>query len=425
MLDANPHMGGHFVWSYNDYARGSQDETMYSGVVDINRYPKFSYFMLQSMRDQSVSQPGLYEGPMVFIASYNASEEFSSSTTDITVFSNCDEVRLYRNDKLIGKQTQEERTPFYRSIVEKGGSPVFIFNAGAYEAGTLRAEALTDGKVIATHNVTTPEKADHLVVDIKTNGITPVADGSDMIPVYVKVCDKNGSLVYNSQQEIRIKVSGEGTLIGDTISRIGINPQKVEGGIGFAFIRTTKKAGNITVEATADGLSAGKAEVKTVPAEISYLPDGEHTAFTGKEEDNVIVKPSSWQKRMLERPRLKIASVQVSSSQNGYPALNIIDNDDHTWWIAGEDKLPQVITLSLDRPVYVAASRILFQKDSSSYKHKVETSRDGEHWEPLYERECTGWEFKPMTVDREIKYLRLTIEDVSEGRAGLGEISLY
>lgn len=425
MLDANLHMGGHFVWSYNDYARGSQDETMYSGVVDINRYPKFCYFMLQSMRDQSVSQPGLYEGPMVFIASYNASEEFSSSTTAITVFSNCDEVRLYCNDKLIGKQTREERTPFYRSIVEKGGSPAFIFNAGAYEAGTLRAEALTDGKVVATHNVTTPEKADHLVVNIKTNGIIPVADGSDMIPVYVKVCDKNGSLVYNSQQEIRIKVSGEGTLIGDTISRIGINPQNVEGGIGFAFIRTTKKAGNITVEATADGLSAGKAEVRTVPAEISYLPDGEHTAFTGKEEDNVVVKPSSWQKRMLERPRLKIASVQVGSSQNGYPASNIIDNDDHTWWIAGEEKLPQVITLSLDRPVYVAASRILFQKDSSSYKHKVETSRDGEHWEPLYERECTGWEFKPMTVDREIKYLRLTIEDVSEGRAGLGEISLY
>lgn len=425
MLDANPHMGGHFVWSYNDYARGSQDETMYSGVVNINRYPKFSYFMLQSMRDQSVSQPGLYEGPMVFIASYNASEDFSSSTTDIMVFSNCEEVRLYRNDKLIGKQTREERTPFYHSIVEKGGSPVFIFNAGTYEAGTLRAEALTDGKVVATHNVTTPEKAEHLVVDIKTNGITPVADGSDMIPVYVKVCDKNGSLVYNSQQEIRITVSGEGTLIGDTISRIGINPQKVEGGIGFAFIRTTKKAGNITLEATADGLSAGKAEVRTVPAEISCLPDGEHTAFTGKEEDNVVVKPSSWQKRMLERPRLKIASIQVGSSQNGYPASNIMDNDDHTWWIAGEDKLPQVITLSLDRPVYVAASRILFQKDSSSYKHKVETSRDGEHWEPLYERECTGWEFKPMTVDREIKYFRLTIEDVSEGRAGLGEISLY
>ena len=30
-----------------------------------------------------------------------------------------------------------------------------------------------------------------------------------------------------------------------------------------------------------------------------------------------------------------------------------------------------------------------------------------------------------MTVDRYVKYLRLTIEGVSEGRAGLGEISLY
>ncbi|WP_293717193.1 glycoside hydrolase family 2 TIM barrel-domain containing protein, partial [uncultured Parabacteroides sp.] len=411
MLDANPHMGGHFVWSYNDYARGSQDETMYSGVVDINRYPKFSYFMLQSMRDKSVSQPGLYDGPMVFIASYNASEYFSSSTTDITVFSNCDEVRLYRNDKPVGKQTREERTPSYRPIVEKGGSPVFIFNAGTYESGTLRAEALIDGKVVAVHSVTTPEEADHLVVDIKTDDIIPVADGSDMIPVYIKVCDKNGSLVYNSQQEIRITVSGEGTLIGDTISRIGIDPQKVEGGIGFAFIRTTKNAGNVTVEATAEGLFSGKAGVRTAPAEIACLPDGEHAVFTGNEEENVVVKPSSWQKRILEKPRLKIASVQVGSSQNGYPASNITDNDDHSWWIAGEDKLPQVITLSLDRPAYVAASRILFQKDSSSYKHKVETSRDGERWELLYERECTGWEFKPMTVDREVKYLRFTIED--------------
>ncbi|RHO74024.1 DUF4982 domain-containing protein [Parabacteroides sp. AF48-14] len=424
MLDANPHMGGHFVWSYNDYARGSQDETMYSGVVDINRCSKFSYYMLQSMRDKSVSQPGLYEGPMVFIASYNASAALASSTTDITVFSNCDEVRLYRNDKLIGTQTREERTPLYRSVVEKGGSPVFVFNAGGYEAGELKAEALVGGAVVATHRVSTPEKADRLVVDIKTDCIIPIADGSDMIPVYIKVCDKNGSLVYDSGQEIMIQVSGEGVLIGDTIRRIGINPQKVEGGVGFAFVRTTKKAGKITVKATAKGLSAGEAEIVTKPYKGAYVADGQHGLFGGKEEDNVVIKPTLWQKRILEKPRLKIASVQVGSSQNGYPASNIIDNDDHTWWIAGEDKLPQVITLVLERPTYVAASRILFQKDSSSYKHKVETSTDSVHWELLYERECTGWEFKPMVVDREVKYVRLTIEDVSEGRAGLGEMSL-
>lgn len=425
MLDANPTMGGHFVWSYNDYARGSQDETMYSGVVDINRYPKFSYYMLQSMRDKSISQPSLYNGPMVFIASYNASGDFTSSTTDITVFSNCDEVRLYRNNRLVGTQTREERTPLYRPVVEKGGSPVFIFNAGGYEAGTLKAEALIAGEVVATHSVSTPGVATRLEVEIKTNDLTPVADGSDMIPVYIYVRDANGSLVNSSQQEIQIKVSGEGALIGDTIRRIGINPQKAEGGVGFAFIRTTKKSGTITVEATAPNLSSGKATITTIPFDGTYLPDGDHAPFTGNEEDNVVVKPSSWQQRILSKPRIKIASVQTGSSQPDYPSSNIIDNDDHSWWIASSDHLPQIVTLVLDRPTYVAASRILFQKDSSSYRHKVETSRDGTHWELLYERECTGWEFKPMTVDRPLKYLRLTIEGVSEGRAGVGEISLY
>lgn len=425
MLDANPNMGGHFLWSYNDYARGSEDETMYCGVVDMNRYPKFSYFMLQSMRNKAVSQPGLYDGPMVFIASYNASEEFSSSTTKITVFSNCDEVRLYRNGKLIRMQTRDERTPLYRSIVEKGGSPLFVFDAGGYEKGTLKAEALINGKVVAMHNISTPENADHLVIDIKTDGIVPVADGSDMIPVYFKVCDKNGSLVYNSRQKIKIHVSGEGRLIGDTISRIGINPQEVEAGVGFAFVRTTKKAGKIVIEATADDLLAGKAEVLTKPYKGTFLEDGEHDTFMGSEEDNIVLKPSSWQQRVLKKPRLKITSVCTESSQNGYHDSNITDNEDRTWWIAGNSRLPQVIVVSLKEPTWVTASRIVFQKDSSSYKHKVETSVDGEYWLTLYERECTGWEFKPMKVDREMKYLRLTINGVSEGRAGLGEISLY
>lgn len=146
---------------------------------------------------------------------------------------------------------------------------MFVFNAGEYETGTLKAEALVDGKIVATHSVSTPGKADRLVVDIKTDGIVPVADGSDMIPVYFKVCDKNGSLICNSGQEIRIQVSGEGVLVGDTISRIGINPQKVEGGVGFAFVRTTKKAGKITVKATAEGLFAGEAEISTKPFEGS------------------------------------------------------------------------------------------------------------------------------------------------------------
>lgn len=425
MLDANPRMGGHFLWSYNDYNRGAEEYTMFCGVVDVNRYPKFSYYMMQSMRPKKVSQSGLYEGPMVYIASFNSSEKYITSTTDIPVFSNCDEVRLYRNGKLIGQQTREEQKVVYGAILEKGGSPFYLFNAGGYESGELKAEGLVAGKVVATHTVRTPGIPHHVEVIVLEHPIVPVADGSDMIPVYFKICDENGTRVNSSDAEIHITVTGEGTLIGDGIRRIGINPQRVEGGIGFAFVRTTKKAGRINISATSEGLQNGKTEVTTRRFEGEYLPDGDHHPFTGDEEDGVVVKPTRWDKQILERPVADIESVKVSSTQEGYPESNIVDGDDFSWWIAGENAFPQVITLTLKEPTDIVASRIRFQKDSSSYKHKVEVSEDGTFWQSLYERECTGWDFKPVRMKKKLKYFRIIIENASEGRAGLAEVTLY
>ena len=425
MLDANPRMGGHFLWSYNDYNRGAEEHTMFCGVVDVNRYPKFSYYMMQSMRPKEISQPGLYDGPMVYVASFNSSKQYITSTTDIPVFSNCDEVRLYRNGKLIGKQTRQEQMDRYGAIIEKGGSPLYLFNAGDYESGELKAEGLVDGKVVASHSVRTPGIPHHIEIIIPDHPVVPVADGSDMIPVYFKICDENGTRVNTSDAEIHITVSGEGTLIGDGIRRIGINPQRVEGGIGFAFIRTTRNAGKIHIQASSNGLKEGKAEIKSYPFEGNYLPDGQHATFIGDEETGVVVKPTRWDKQILERPTAEIEAVETTSTQEGYSESNLIDGDDFSWWIAGEDTFPQIITLTLKEPTEIIAGRIRFQKDSSSYKHRVEISEDGSSWELLYEKECTGWDFKPVRMKKKLKYFRITIEKASEGRAGLAEVTLY
>lgn len=424
-MDANPRMGGHFVWSYNDYARGCCDETLYCGIVDINRYPKFSYYMFQSMRDKNISQPGLYNGPMVYIASYNASPEFSSSTTDITVYSNCEEVKLYRNNKLIGIQTRKERSAEFAYIVQKGGSPSYVFDAKGYEAGCLKAEALIDGKVVAVHNVCTPGQPHHIEVDIYCNGVSPIADGSDMIPVYFKVCDKNGTVVNSSDTEISISVSGQGSLIGDGIKRIGVNPQRTEGGIGFAFIRTTKENGKIYISAKSNNLKEGKAEIETLPFEGNYVIDGDHQVFGGNEEDGVVNVVESMEKHILAKNVINVEKVEASGFQPGYPMSKLTDGNDKSWWIAADERLPQVVTVHLSEPTYVCGSRILFQKDSSSYEHKVEISTDGKSWELLYKRECTGWDFKPVQIGKKVKYFRVTVLGVSEGRAGIGEITLY
>lgn len=425
MLDANPRMGGHFLWSYNDYARGAEQETMFCGIVDINRYPKFSYYMMQSMRDKGIFQPGLYDGPMVFIASQNTASRYVSSVNEITVFSNCDEVRLFRNHHLIGKQMRKERTPLYRSIVEKGGSPCYVFNAGTYEAGELVAEGIVDGKVVATHSVRTPEQPRQVKIWLKEENIQPVADGSDMIPVYFKVCDSNGTLVNTSDVQIHISVSGEGSLIGDGIERIGINPQLVEGGVGYALIRTTCRPGKIHISVTADGLRGDTREIVTRRYDGVFVPEGYHVPYSGDEEEGVVVKATAWENVIRTKTPLKVVRVEATSEQKRYEASHITDGDDFSWWIADDESQPQIVLLELERSVNVFASRIRFQKDSSTYTHKVEISIDGKSWETLYERECTGWDFKPVQIGKELKYMRLTIEKSSEGAAGLAEVTLY
>lgn len=43
-LDASDRIGGHFLWSWNDYTRGLNSQTLGSGTVDIDRYEKYSYY---------------------------------------------------------------------------------------------------------------------------------------------------------------------------------------------------------------------------------------------------------------------------------------------------------------------------------------------------------------------------------------------
>lgn len=155
------------------------------------------------------------------------------------------------------------------------------------------------------------------------------------------------------------------------------------------------------------------------------FPDGNHRIFSGDEENGVVNPEESQEKHILAKKPVGIEYIETLSDQQGYPASNLNDGNDKTWWIAGSEELPQTIVVNLKELTYVCGSRILFQKDSSSYKHKVEVSSDGKSWEILYDRECTGWDFKPVPIGKKIKYFKITINGVSEGRADIGEITLY
>ena len=422
MLDANPHMAGHFSWCFHDFPRGLSPNTEYCGAVDFCRYPKFSYYMHQSMRDAHRDLPGLFQGPMVHIASYNQSAEFPSSANEIWVFSNCDSVRLYRNGTLIGTQTRQERAKMYPHIVSKGGSPAFQFPVSGFEAGTLHADAFLQGRVVASHSVSTPGKPHHFRLIFPDEGIAPVADGSDMIPIWIELVDEAGTRIPDSEARIHLAVTGEGRLIGEGNSYAGVEDQYLEGGVGCCYIRTSTQTGQVTLSVSASGVETSSLTLQTLESQTLEVPDGEHAPFLAPEprpDHSIDERPVS---QRLEP--VKIAQVLTDCS-SVYPVENMIDGDDHNWWVSGSGEMPQSVTIVLPWDENITSARIRFQKDSSTYHHRIETSSDGQKWDELLTRECTGWDLKPIKVGRNITYFRITFLSVSEGNPGISEISLY
>lgn len=86
------HVGG-CLWHSFDHQRGYHPDPFYGGLMDVFRQPKYSYYMFQAQRSPK-KQDRLFEtGPMVYIAH----EMTPFSPKDVTVYSNCDEVRLTYN----------------------------------------------------------------------------------------------------------------------------------------------------------------------------------------------------------------------------------------------------------------------------------------------------------------------------------------
>lgn len=425
-LDANNRIGGYFLWSFNDYTRGSDAITAFSGVVDIDRYEKFGYYQLKAM--QNARNPAY--GPMVFIASYNNRGDLDSN---LIVFSNCDKVRLYRNNKLLGEMSRTENAKTAPFVAGKGGSPYFEFKTGAYEAGVLRAEGVLNNKVVCSHVVRTPEKPDHLEIEIAHRGIPLMADGTDMVPFYVKVCDKNGTVISNQSPlqtfSVNLNVSGAATLIGADITRLGISHQQTEGGIAYGMIRATEKAGSIQIKASGQGLKPASASLSSLPYLGSDVADGKHVKWKAERALTPEVKANTQSDKKL--PVIKLSSNMLSLNVHlKSPDLEkLIDNNPRTIWSADRTLLPVTINLDLGKTMTLKGSRIIWGKDSDWYTYLLQGSADGLNWVNLIEqRKVSGQDYAPVFYEQEnIRYLKMNITEVQpeKSRLAIGDLELY
>jgi len=229
-------------WVMFDYNRGCANDLESSGIMSIDRLPKFSYYFYQSQRD-AVEKSDLFQsGPMVFIASYWN----ELSPLNVRVFSNCDEVELFLNGKSLGKQK-----PDSDAISKNLNHPPFMFKIKAFEKGELIAKGFIHGKEVVAYSVKTPETPERIEVTIDESKKAPKSGCNDVVFVYARLVDKNGTVVPINGKKIDFKIEGDAKMLN-------IGEITTEAGIATALVKIGKNKGEISVSANDQMNHSGK-----------------------------------------------------------------------------------------------------------------------------------------------------------------------
>lgn len=245
------HMGG-CLWHSFDHQRGYHPDPFYGGIMDAFRQPKLSYYMFCSQRPVEKNNRLIAEnGPMVFIA--KAMTPFSPK--DVTVYSNCDEVRLTycKNGKqfIYKKEKTDEGMP----------SPIITFKdvwdvmydkqlarKNKHEESYLLAEGIVDGEVVATHKVMPARRPSKIILWADNEGMETIADGSDLITVIAAIADENGNIKRLNNYHIKFEIEGPGELVAS--KETFTNPREVQWGTAPILVRAKAQTGNIKIKAS-------------------------------------------------------------------------------------------------------------------------------------------------------------------------------
>lgn len=177
----------------------------------------------------------------------------------VEVYSGTERVRLYLNDKLVAEKLTGRDQQFKAEFEIP------------YAPGTLKVEGLRDDRVVAEsilQTVGTP-------VQLKLSADRTVlnAGGQDLSFITVEAVDEKGRLQMNTNQKVRFLVSGAGTIAavgngnGQTQDSYSGDTIDLFNGRALVVLRTARKAGEIKLTATGDGLSMSSIGLHAEPVD--------------------------------------------------------------------------------------------------------------------------------------------------------------
>lgn len=246
----------------NTHYRGAENYRR-SGVTDALRIPKDAFYAHQVMWNGWVDTD---KYQTYIIGHWNYPEH---TVKPVYVVSNAEQVELFLNGTSLGKGKRD-----YHFL--------FTFDNVAYQPGKLEAVSYdVQGKEVSRYTLETAGEPARLHLTAMQNPEGFRADGADMALVQVEVVDKNGKRCPLDNRMISFLLEGEAEWRGGIAQGPGnyilSKELPVECGINRALLRSTTKAGKITVTARAEGLPEAKLALETLPVTLvgglsDYLP---------------------------------------------------------------------------------------------------------------------------------------------------------
>ncbi len=265
--DVNSQAANHFggcLWHGTDHARGYHTDNFYGGIMTYARQKKYSWHALKSV---------LTDEPFVFVAH----ELASYSPRDIFVYSNCTYSAL-----LFGERYTPGKTQFdYNKRQRKRRSAGFADKHGTSDLHNLRITLPCGDTVIS-------RPSDRLVginLSLDTEGLSPVADGADLVTVSATLVDNRGTPKRYNTETIRFSVEGEADIVGE-------NPQVTRWGDAVVLIRPRASTNPGPIKIRAETLRKGK-----------YAPKAGEIIFTPGASDVKVIKSNTMDKATEARLR--------------------------------------------------------------------------------------------------------------------------
>ena len=282
-------------WHPFDHQRGYHPDPYWGGIYDAFRQKKTAFPMFAAVLRQPTEQP------LVYIAH----EMTQFSEKDVTVFSNCDSVRLTMYDGehcwTLPVAHEAGHAPS-QPVVFKDAWDFFearnhSYTQKSWQSVKMVAEGIINGKIVCQEEKMPSRRSTKLRLYADEMGKKLVADGSDFIVVVCEVTDDLGHVRRLAKENIRFTVEGEGEIIGD--ASINANPRAVEWGSAPVLIRSTRQAGKIKIKAEVQfpGVHAptpAELEIESIPYDLPmcYSSDANITSTTKQTSKTTATTPT-------------------------------------------------------------------------------------------------------------------------------------